>query len=88
MNDVVKLSETLKIDKIVDFFYEGHTCSSSTTTTPSSCICQEIYQPVCSSSNQTFSNKCFAGCDKAQIACQVKDYFSFDFKVCLTPFQS
>merc|ERR1712107_146804 len=59
--------------------FAGHTCSSSTTTTPSSCICPEIYQPVCSSSNQTFSNNCFAGCDKAKIACQVKDYFSFDF---------
>ena len=46
----------------------GFTCAEATCIEEQSCVCPAIYQPVCSTSGQTYSNGCAAGCANVDVA--------------------
>ncbi len=46
----------------------GRTCQDDTCQPESSCVCAEIYQPVCGIDGRTYGNACSAGCAGADIA--------------------
>jgi len=46
----------------------GFTCEESTCVEEQSCVCPAIYQPVCSTSGQSYSNGCAAACANAAVA--------------------
>jgi len=46
----------------------GFTCQEGACVEEQTCICPAVYQPVCSSSGQTYSNACAAGCANADVA--------------------
>ncbi len=48
---------------------EGNTCDNGSCVAESTCVCAEIFAPVCGENGQTFANRCLADCNEAvQIA--------------------
>lgn len=46
----------------------GFVCQESTCMEDQSCVCPALYQPVCSTSGQTYSNGCAAACANVEVA--------------------
>jgi hypothetical protein len=46
----------------------GYTCEEATCVEEQSCVCPAIFDPVCSTSGQTFSNGCAAACANVAVA--------------------
>lgn len=46
----------------------GFTCEQNTCVEEQSCVCPALYQPVCSTSGQTYSNGCAASCANVGVA--------------------
>ncbi|MDB4961729.1 MAG: hypothetical protein JWP01_1728 [Myxococcales bacterium] len=46
----------------------GYTCEETTCIEEQSCVCPALFDPVCSTSGQTFSNGCAAACANVEVA--------------------
>lgn len=46
----------------------GYTCQDATCVREDVCVCPAIYDPVCTTSGQTFSNGCAAACANVEVA--------------------
>jgi len=64
--------------------FNGGVCP--TTTTSSSCICPAVFDPVCGSNNQTYSNNCQASCAGVDVGCEGQCPCGSDC-VCIEVFQ-